>query len=148
MDSVFGAVKQYNRYLSENAANEFARLFGVPVLHASHSGRFDGRCLLAPGLNATVRYASEFIGRTQIVAADVWHNHCLSCHQFANYKEKYASSVHILRELCQDCHGLDSVIYTAFDPSSRRDGSPARRSPRSPGARSIGQTPHGSLRGF
>jgi predicted amidohydrolase len=69
-DSVLGATKQYNRYLSENAANEFARLLGVPVLHASHSGRFDGRCLLAPGLNATVRYASEFIGRTQIVEAD------------------------------------------------------------------------------
>jgi len=58
---------------------------------------------------------------SQIVAAEVWHNHCLSCHQFANYKEKYASSVHILRELCQDCHGLDSVIYTAFDPSSPHD---------------------------
>jgi predicted amidohydrolase len=69
-DSVFGAVKQYNRYLSENAANEFARLLGVPVLHASHCGRFDGRCLLAPGLNATVRYASEFVGRTQVVDAD------------------------------------------------------------------------------
>jgi predicted amidohydrolase len=68
-DSVFGAVKQYNRHLSENAANEFARLLGVPVLHASHSGRFDGRCLMAPGLNATVRYASEFVGRTQIVDA-------------------------------------------------------------------------------
>ena len=68
-DSLFAATKQYNRYLSENAANEFARLLGVPVLHASHSGNFDGRCLLAPGLNATVRYASEFVGRTQIVDA-------------------------------------------------------------------------------
>lgn len=68
-DTVFAPVRQYNRYLSENAANEFARLLGVPVLHASHCGRFEGRCLLVPGLDASVRYASEFVGRTQIVDA-------------------------------------------------------------------------------
>jgi predicted amidohydrolase len=79
-DSLFGAVKQYNRYLSENAANEFARLLRVPVLHASHSGRFDGRCLLAPGFNATVRYASEFVGRTQIVDA---HGHVVAAREAA-----------------------------------------------------------------
>ncbi|MBN2082605.1 hypothetical protein JW859_10430 [bacterium] len=57
----------------------------------------------------------------RIVAAEVWHNHCLSCHQFRKYTENYADSVHILRELCQDCHGLDSVIYTAFNPESPHD---------------------------
>jgi len=67
--STFGALGQYNRYLSENAPVELARILEVPVLHASHSGRFDGRFLLAPGSNAGVRYASEFVGRTQIVDA-------------------------------------------------------------------------------
>jgi predicted amidohydrolase len=65
--TAFGAVAQYNRYLSENAAVEFARLLGVPVLHASHCGPFEGRFLLAPGMDATVGYRSEFVGRTQIV---------------------------------------------------------------------------------
>lgn len=68
-DTVFASFGQYNRYLSENAANEFARLLRVPVLHASHCGRFEGRCLIAPGLDASVRYVSEFVGRTQIVDA-------------------------------------------------------------------------------
>jgi len=68
-DTVFASFGQYNRYLSENAANEFARLLGVPVLHASHCGHFEGRCLIAPGLDASVRYVSEFVGRTQIVDA-------------------------------------------------------------------------------
>ena len=68
-NTVFRAFRQYNRYLSENAANEFARLLGVPVLHASHCGHFEGRYLLAPGLDTSVRYASEFVGRTQIVDA-------------------------------------------------------------------------------
>lgn len=66
---MFASFQQYNRYLSENAANEFARLLGVPVLHASHCGRFEGRCLIAPGFDASVRYVSEFVGRTQIVDA-------------------------------------------------------------------------------
>jgi predicted amidohydrolase len=68
-DTLFASFRQYNRCLSENAANEFARLLGVPVLHASHCGRFEGRCLLVPGLDASVRYVSEFVGRTQIVDA-------------------------------------------------------------------------------
>jgi len=67
--SMFAALGQYNRYLSENAPVELARILAVPVIHASHSGRFDGRFLLAPGANAAVRYASEFVGRTQIVDA-------------------------------------------------------------------------------
>ena len=68
-DTVFRAFRQYNRYLSENAANEFARLLGVPVLHASHCGHFEGRYLLAPGLGTSIRYVSEYVGRTQIVDA-------------------------------------------------------------------------------
>jgi predicted amidohydrolase len=67
--SVFGALGQFNRYLSENAPVELARILRVPVIHASHSGRFEGRFLLVPGSNAAVRYASEFVGRTQIVDA-------------------------------------------------------------------------------
>jgi predicted amidohydrolase len=67
--STFAALGQYNRYLSENAPSELARILEVPILHASHSGRFEGRFLLAPGSNAAVRYASEFVGRTQIVDA-------------------------------------------------------------------------------
>jgi len=74
-DTMFASVKQYNRYLSENAANEFARHLGVPVLHAGHSGPFEGRCLLAPGTDASVRYVSEFVGRTQIVDA---HGHTVA----------------------------------------------------------------------
>jgi hypothetical protein len=57
----------------------------------------------------------------QIVAVDVWNNHCLSCHQFVKYKENYADSTHILRELCQDCHGEGSVYYRAFAPGSPHD---------------------------
>jgi len=67
--SLFAALGQYNRYLSENAAVELARILEVPILHASHSGRFEGRFLLVPGSNAAVRYVSEFVGRTQIVEA-------------------------------------------------------------------------------
>jgi predicted amidohydrolase len=67
--SLFGALGQFNRYLSENAPAELARILEVPILHASHSGRFEGRFLLAPGSNASARYASEFVGRTQIVDA-------------------------------------------------------------------------------
>jgi predicted amidohydrolase len=66
---ILASGRQYNRYLSENAANEFARLLGVPVLHTSHCGRFEARFLLAPGTDASVPYASEFVGRTQIVDA-------------------------------------------------------------------------------
>jgi predicted amidohydrolase len=68
-DTLFASFRQYNRYLSENAASEFARLLGVPVLHASHCGRFEGRCLLVPGLDVSIRYVSEFVGRTQVVDA-------------------------------------------------------------------------------
>jgi len=59
---------------------------------------------------------------SQIVALQVWDNHCLSCHQFVKYKERYADSTHILRELCQGCHGEgSSMFWRAFDPSSPHD---------------------------
>lgn len=57
----------------------------------------------------------------QIVALEVWENHCLSCHQFTKFKEQYAESTHALRELCQDCHGEGSVFFRAFDPESPHD---------------------------
>lgn len=60
---------QFNRYLSENAPVEFARLLQVPVVHASHCGEFVGKLLLSPGTDAGIRYASRFVGRTQIVDA-------------------------------------------------------------------------------
>jgi predicted amidohydrolase len=68
--AAFGAVEQYNRYLSENAPVEFARLLGVPVLHASHCGGFTGRMPLTPWSSLTVPYVSEFVGATQIVDAE------------------------------------------------------------------------------
>jgi len=61
---------EINRRFSEQAPVEFARRLGVPVLHASHCGAFQGRFLLAPGVRASVPYASEFVGATQIVDAD------------------------------------------------------------------------------
>jgi len=67
--SILAPLGQYNRYLAENAAVELARLLAVPVLHASHTGHFEGRFLLASGSNAAVRYASRFVGRSQIVDA-------------------------------------------------------------------------------
>lgn len=65
-----GALAQYNRYLSENAPVEFARLLGAPVLQASHCGRFRTDFLLSPGCPASVPYETRFVGATQIVASD------------------------------------------------------------------------------
>jgi predicted amidohydrolase len=64
------ALGQYNRYLSENAPAEFARRLGVPVLQASHCGRFSTGFMLAPGLPWSAPYDTEFVGCTQIVDAD------------------------------------------------------------------------------
>lgn len=69
-DRVLGPLAQYNRYLSEQAPVEFARRVGAPVLQASHCGGFATDFLLVPGIDATVRYATSFVGATQIVAAD------------------------------------------------------------------------------
>lgn len=70
VDRLFGPIAQYNRYLSENAPVEFARELGVPVVHASHCGAFDGRYLLYPGDDRGLPYRSRFVGETQVVAAD------------------------------------------------------------------------------
>ena len=41
----------------------FARLVGVPVVHAAHAGEFDGGLPLAPGFP----YRSYYLGETQIL---------------------------------------------------------------------------------
>lgn len=61
---------QFNRYLSENAPAEFARRLGVPVLQASHCGRFRGGFMLLPNLPLEPVYETEFVGCTQIVDAE------------------------------------------------------------------------------
>ncbi len=43
----------------------FARLLGVPVVHAAHAGELEGRLPLVPGFP----YRSHFLGETQIVDA-------------------------------------------------------------------------------
>lgn len=58
-----------NRGFSEEAPAEFAKRLGVPVLHASHCGRFRSRFLLLPGTQLSVPHESEFVGATQIVDA-------------------------------------------------------------------------------
>lgn len=70
VNRLLGSVRQYNRYLSEQAPVEFARELGVPVIHASHCGEFDGRFLLYPSDERGIPYRSSFVGATQIVAAD------------------------------------------------------------------------------
>ncbi len=60
---------QFNRYLSENAPAEFARRLGVPVLQASHCGRFHTGFMLAPGLPWAAPYDTQYVGCTQIVDA-------------------------------------------------------------------------------
>jgi len=45
------------------APGRLARMLGVPVVHASHAGEFEG---LTPG-NETVPYASRYLGETRIV---------------------------------------------------------------------------------
>lgn len=60
---------QFNRYLSENAPAEFARRLGVPVLQASHCGRFRTGFPVLPGLQWAPGYETEFVGCTQIVDA-------------------------------------------------------------------------------
>ena len=60
---------EVNRGFSEQAPVEFARRLGVPVLHASHCGRFRSRFLLLPGTRLSLPHESEFVGATQIVDA-------------------------------------------------------------------------------
>lgn len=70
VDTLFGSVRQYNRYLSENAPVEFARALRIPVIHASHCGEFESRFLLYPGDERGLPYRTSFVGATQIVDAD------------------------------------------------------------------------------
>ncbi len=50
------------RNLLRQAPGDLARRLGVPVVHASHAGEFEG---LTPG-NETVPYVSRYLGETQI----------------------------------------------------------------------------------
>ena len=52
-----------NARLSGSAPARFARLTGVPVVHAAHAGEFECDMPLLPGF----RYRSRFLGETQIV---------------------------------------------------------------------------------
>lgn len=70
VDRVLGSVRQYNRYLAENAPVEFARELGVPVVHAAHCGSFEGRFLTYPGDERGLPYRSSYVGATQIVDGD------------------------------------------------------------------------------
>ena len=49
--------------LLRNAPGDLARMLGVPVVHASHAGEFEG---LTPG-NENVPYVSRYLGEAQIV---------------------------------------------------------------------------------
>jgi predicted amidohydrolase len=66
-DRVLGKVERFNQELAGEAPVRFAKLLGVPVLHAGQAGRFRGRFLLVPGLDVAVGYASTFLGETMIV---------------------------------------------------------------------------------
>lgn len=66
---IFAGVERYNRSLAADAPIRFAKLLGVPVLHAGQAGSFDGRFLLLPGIDVSVRYVSAFLGETKIVDA-------------------------------------------------------------------------------
>ena len=48
--------------LLRNVPSHLARMLGVPVVHASHAGEFEG---LTPG-NESVPYASRYLGETQV----------------------------------------------------------------------------------
>jgi N-carbamoylputrescine amidase len=50
------------RELLRNAPAHLARMLGVPVVHASHAGEFEG---LTPG-NESMPYVSRYLGETQI----------------------------------------------------------------------------------
>src|SRR5699024_10487645 len=64
---VLATVARRNRRLSESAPAELARRLGVPVVQASHCGRFRTPLGLIPGRRVTVPYRTHFVGATQIV---------------------------------------------------------------------------------
>jgi predicted amidohydrolase len=67
MGWLFGRAERFNRELAAETPVRFAKLLGVPVLHAGQAGAFLGRFLLIPGLDLSVGYASTFLGETKIV---------------------------------------------------------------------------------
>lgn len=69
-NKIFASTAQYNRYLCENAPVELSRLLGVPVLHANHCGTFETLSSCIPGTTRGLKFKSEFVGNTQIIAAD------------------------------------------------------------------------------
>ena len=54
-----------NLEIMKETPGRMARLLGVPVVHAAHAGRFEGKMPGLPGL----RYRSHYLGETQIVDA-------------------------------------------------------------------------------
>ena len=54
------------RDLLRNAPANLARMLGVPVVHASHAGEFEG---LTPG-NESVPYVSRYLGESQITGGN------------------------------------------------------------------------------
>ena len=54
---------RWNRRTLRETPGRFARLLGVPVVHAAHAGTFEARLPLAPGFP----YRSAYLGETQIV---------------------------------------------------------------------------------
>src|SRR5699024_6388631 len=64
---VFTTVARRNQRLSESAPAELARRLGVPVVQASHCGRFRTPLGLIPGSRVTVPYLTHYVGATQIV---------------------------------------------------------------------------------
>ena len=58
-------LRERNRQILKEAPAQFARLLGVPVVHASHAGAFTG--FVPPG--GEKPYRSRYLGETQIVDA-------------------------------------------------------------------------------
>ncbi|MDP3936761.1 MAG: carbon-nitrogen hydrolase family protein [Deltaproteobacteria bacterium] len=64
---LLGGVERANREFAAEAPIRFARLLGVPVIHAGQAGRFKGQFPLFPGLNLSLPYVARFLGETKIV---------------------------------------------------------------------------------
>lgn len=59
------SLSEKNRQILYETPRRFARMLGLPVIHASHAGRFVCKSPWLPG----VRYDSRYLGETQIVDA-------------------------------------------------------------------------------
>ncbi len=59
-----------NERMARTAPVDFARLLGVPVLHAAQSGPFAGRIQLLPWPPLSASYRSRFVGDTMIIDGD------------------------------------------------------------------------------